>query len=58
MSKLKSLDRDKLILRETEPAASKILFWYKKMSTVEEAVTSKQNNRVYALSSGDLPVNV
>ena len=46
------------MLREIEPAASKIFIWSdKKMSTVE-AVTNKQNDRVYALSSGDLPVNV
>ena len=57
-SKLKSLDRGKLMLREMEPAASKIFIWSdKKMSTVE-AVTNKQNDRVYALSSGDSPVNV
>ena len=54
----KSLDRGKLILREMEPAASKIFIWSdKKMSTVE-AVTKKQNDRVYSLSSGNSPVNV
>ena len=56
-SKMKSVDRGKLMLREMEPAASKIFIWSDKMST-EETVTNKQNNRVYAFSSGDSPVNV
>ena len=57
-SKLKSLNRGKMMLREMQPAASKMFIWSdKKMSTVE-AVTNKQDDRVYALSSGDLPVNV
>ena len=47
-----------MMLREMQPAASKMFIWSdKKMSTVE-AVTNKQDDRVYALSSGDLPVNV
>jgi len=46
------------MLREIEPAASQIFICSdKKMSTVE-AVTNEQNDRVYALSSGDSPVNV
>ena len=46
------------MLNEMEPAARKIFIWSdKEMSTVE-AVTNKQNYVVYALSSGDLPVNV
>ena len=57
-SKLKSLDRGQLMLREMEPAASKIFNWSdKKMFTVE-AVTKKQNDSVYAFSSGDSPINV
>ena len=52
------MDRVKLMLREMEPGASKIFIRSdKKMSTVED-VTLKQNDRVYALSSGDSPVNV
>ena len=46
------------MLREMEPAASKIFIRSdKKMSTVE-AVTNKQNDRVYAVSSEDSSVNV
>ena len=56
--KLKSLGRGKLMLSEREPAASKIFIWSdKKMSTVE-TVINKKNDRVYALSSGYLPVKV
>ena len=52
-SKLKSLGRGNLMLREMVQAASKIIVWSdKKLSTVE-AVTNKQNERVYVLSSGD-----
>ena len=57
-SKLKSLNRGKMMLREMQPAASKMFIWSnKKMSTVE-AVTNKQDDRVYFLSSGGLQVNV
>ena len=57
-SKLKSLDQGKLMLSEMEPAASKIFIESdKKMSTVL-VMTNKQSERVYALSSGDSPVNV
>ena len=46
------------MLREIELAARKIFIWSdKKMSTVE-AVNNKQNDRAYALSSGDSSVNV
>ena len=46
------------MLRETEPAPIKIFIWSdKKMSTVE-AVTIKQSEGVYAVSSGNSPVNV
>ena len=48
-SKLKTLDRGKLIFREMERAASKNFIWSdKKMSTVE-AATNKQKYKVYAL---------
>ena len=58
LSKQKHLDRGKLMLRETERAASKIFIWSdEKMFTVE-AVTNKQINRFYARSSRDLLVNV
>ena len=46
------------MLGEMKSAACKIFILSdKKMSTVE-AVTNKLNIRVYALSSGDLSVNV
>ena len=57
-SKLESLDRGKLMLREMKPATTKIFICSdKKMSTVV-AVTNKQHYRVFALSSGDSPANV
>ena len=40
-SKLKSLDRSKLMVREIEPAASKIFICSDKKMSLEEAVTSK-----------------
>ena len=58
LSKRKHLDTGKLMLRETKRPASKIFISSdEKMFTVE-AVTNKHNDRVYALRSGDLPVNV
>lgn len=57
-SKKKRLDRGNLILQEMKRAAGKVLIWSdEKMFTVE-AVTNKQNDRVYAHSPGDLSVNV
>ena len=46
------------MLREMEPAVSKIFNWSDKKMSMAEAVTNKQNNSVYALSSGDSPVNI
>ena len=57
-SKLKSLNRSKMMLREMEPAASKVFIWSNKKTSTMEAVTNKRNARVYALSSGDSQVNV
>ena len=46
------------MLQEMERAAGKVFIWSdEKMFTVE-AVTNKQNDRVYAHSPGDLSVNV
>ena len=56
-SKQKRLHRGKLMLQEMERAAGKVFIWSdEKMFTVE-AVTNKQNDRVYAKSSKDLSVN-
>ena len=52
------MDMGNLMLREMERAATKIFFWSgEKMFTVE-AVTNKQNYKVYTHSSWDLWVNV
>ena len=55
-SKLKNVDRGKFMLREMEPAASNIFIWSE--DVMVEAVTNKQNDRVYALGYWDSPVNV
>ena len=46
------------MLREIEPAASKIFICSDKKMSKVEAVTNKQEDWVYALRSGELPVNV
>ena len=56
--KFKSRERDKLMLREMDPTVSKNFIWYDKEMSTMEAVTNKQNDRAYALGSGDSQVNV
>ena len=48
----------KLMLRETERVASKIIIWCDEKIFTVEVVTNEQNDRVDANSSRDLSANV
>ena len=58
LSKQKNLERGRLMLRETERAASKILIWSDEKLFTVEAVANKQSKRFNARSSRDLLVDV